>query len=178
MWNYYGSRNAGCNIEFSLMFPSRSLFKGVEFKKSNVIYGGLDAVKKLLNNAYVIWKETRKDPSDDFIQNFMVMQLNALRLFLKNEAFKNEREYRIVLLVPENKVEKIGINFFVRGNILIPYIEIDLDEIDAEIKGIKLGPYAGNMLNKYSVSDLLKINGLNEVSVTQSNIPIRNYYTI
>lgn len=177
MWNYYGGNNAACNIEFSLMFPSMSSFDGIELRKSSVLYGeeSYNAVKEILNQVYTIWKKAQGKICNIDIQEFLVSQLNGLRLFLKNGAFKNEKEYRLVLLVPENKIDEIGLKFFVRGNMLIPYIEINLDDINAEIKGIKLGPYAGNELNKYSVKELLKINGLNEISVTASKVPIRNY---
>ena len=59
---------------------------------------------------------------------------------------------------------------------LILYLEIDLHDIEAEIKGIKLGPFAGNDLIKCSINDLLGTIGLANHSVSMSDIPIRNYY--
>ena len=176
MWNYYGSGNAGCNIEFSLMHPSKSIFKGIEFRKSYVKYGeeSQSVVKEILNQTYTVWKKAGEKRNNKDIQELMIGQLNAYRPFLKNGAFKNEKEYRIVLLVPENKVGEMDLKFFVRGNLLIPYLEIDLRDIYAEIKEIKLGPYAGNELNKGSVNDLFSTIGLKNLSVTVSDIPIRN----
>lgn len=175
MWNYYGGRNAGCNIEFSLMYPSMSSFDGMDIKRSNVIYGeeSHSAIKELLHLAYKVWEKSR---NDDFIKKFIVMQLNALRIFLKNDAFENEREYRIALLVPETEIDEVGMQFFVRGNMMIPYIEMELEDMEAEIKGINLGPYARNELNKRSVSELLRINELSEVPIYFSEVPMRNYF--
>ncbi|MFS0614932.1 DUF2971 domain-containing protein [Lederbergia ruris] len=175
MWNYYGSKNAGCNIEFSLMYPSSSLVKEtIELKRSQVLYGeeSYHAVKEIIDQAHIIWKSAK---NNDFLTKFIIMQLNALRLFLKNEAFKNEREYRIVLLVPESKMGKLDLDFFERGNILIPHLDITLKDLNAEIKGINLGPYAGNELNKWSVNDLAKQNGLKEIPIDLSDVPMRNY---
>ncbi len=79
------------------------------------------------------------------------------------------------MLVPESKMNEVNLNFFVRGKMLIPYLEMDLQDLGAVIKGINLGPYASNELNKYSVKDLLKINKLNAVSINCSKVPIRDY---
>lgn len=174
MWNYYGGRNAGCNIEVDLLDPSVSSFQGMDIKRSNVIYGeeSHSSIKELLYLAHKIWK---KSGNEDFIKRFIVMQLNALRIFLKNAAFKNEREYRIALLVPEAEMDDVGVKFFVRGNMMIPYIEMELGDIEAEIQGITLGPYARNELNKSSVSDLLRMNNLKDVPIHFSQVPMRNY---
>jgi hypothetical protein len=179
MWNYYSSRNTGCNIEFDIMYPSRSIGKKIEYLKSNVVYGeeSEKVVREIVIQSFNVWKKMSERYRDSSIQIFLVTQLNALRPFLKNKAFKDEKEYRIILLVPENKIEEFELKFFNRGNLLIPYIEVGIENIDAEIKGIKLGPFAGNELNKYSVRDLLNSLGLREVSITLSDIPIRNYAT-
>lgn len=104
-----------------------------------------------------------------------------MRCFFKNKAFEHEKEYRIVLRIPENLLlsnetdgDIIEIGQFRRGNVLIPFI--DYRFYPKSIKQVMVNPFVkeGDVF-ELGIKKVLWQNQMNDVRVVCSGIPMRKY---
>lgn len=114
---------------------------------------------------------------DSFIgdyQQSIYELVKYVRLFFKDNAFKHEKEYRIVLLTDVgNGVKKV---YNAKNGIVTPCIEIGLDLKEKNpFNGIKVSPTIDFNLCKKGLLDLLHKVGINkdDFSISQSKIKIR-----
>lgn len=99
--------------------------------------------------------------------------------FTKRDCFRQEREFRIVISVPDGLLDRfteIGVyKFRVNNGILIPYIELKFSE--NAVKSITISPTVQSDLVESSIRDFLqycKYNVPDFLSfIKHSNIPVR-----
>ena len=147
MWNYYATTTSGINIVFDYAW---NVFSGSEKEEVNigerlsndiVIFRGLvlysiadkeKCIAELLNRLNKIFDNIQNDLEKykDWILYAFKESINHMRCFFKNEAFRYEEEYRIVLKIPEELLQvqmpcddMVNKGVFKRGNVLIPYID-------------------------------------------------------
>lgn len=105
-----------------------------------------------------------------------------MRCFFKNEAFRYEEEYRIVLKIPEELLQvqmpcddMVNKGVFKRGNVLIPYIDYKFQK--ESIERITINPLvsAPDSMFELGIKNLLWIKTLENVEVVHSKIPVRKY---
>jgi hypothetical protein len=118
----------------------------------------------------------------DIHHDYVVGTLYSHIAFFKDEAFADEREYRLVYIENPELFEKIGIarapkHFRSRGNILIPYVKSSdlVEELPAKLplEEVIIGPQENVTLVERSVSEFLEAHGYNEVRVRRSRVPYR-----
>ena len=115
------------------------------------------------------------------IQNLLVSAINKMRIFMKNENFSTEKEYRAALIVPEENIRNAQlpanyrVGHFDRGNIIIPYIDVPF--ASESITSIIVGPGIGEDFSfiRLGLEDWLLQKGLKNVEIYHSNIPMRKY---
>lgn len=99
--------------------------------------------------------------------------------FIKREYFKQEREFRIVITVPDKHLKELrekGVYKFRIGNgILIPFLELNFSA--DVVKSITISPTAHSDLVESSIEDFLKYSKF-EVKdyskfIRHSNVPVR-----
>jgi len=199
MWNYYAASAGGVNIVFDYAW---NLFKGSERTEVNIIdgvdndimiYRGLVIYKredkeKCIAELINCLSQLNEDAGDEIeeYKNHLLYAfkeaINHTRCFFKNEHFKNEEEYRVVLKIPEeylrekncqSNIKEKGV--FKRGNILIPYVDYKFQK--ESIKRITMNPYINdeNSIFKISIENLLWMNKLKDIEIIHSNIPLRKY---
>lgn len=101
--------------------------------------------------------------------------LPAAILLMKDPAFQDEAEYR--LIHAEDAPTPPQIKYRSRESRIIPYIEMtfadtsSLDPISAPLEEVVLGPVANDPLNMDAVRNLLISRGLGTITVTPSPIP-------
>lgn len=199
MWNYYGITAAGVNVVFDHAW---NMFEGSEktevtigeklsndimFFRGLIIYSADDKKKciaELLDRLAQIF-EAAKSNLDKYKNSILYAfkeAINNMRCFFKNESFDSEQEYRVVLKIPEDLLQKEtnieGIKskgVFKKGNILIPYVDYQFKK--ESIAEITLNPYdkETNSMFELGIRNLLWIKKLDNVKIVKSNIPMRKY---
>jgi hypothetical protein len=93
---------------------------------------------------------------------------------LKNENFREEKEWRLVCIVKERSKNYPDVKFREGKTMLLPYLNIDLIKgaNNIPIQEIYIGPTTHESLSKKSVDLLLKSKNL-KCNVTPSKIPYR-----
>ena len=98
--------------------------------------------------------------------------------FIKNEAFKGEKEFRIAIWIPKEKLKKINHNIYKFrscNGVLIPYIELMF--VSSAINGIGLSPTTQSDFAKKGLIDFLEYCGYNGVKnkefIFESKVPLR-----
>lgn len=118
----------------------------------------------------------------DWILYAFKESINHMRCFFKNEAFRYEEEYRIVLKIPEELLQvqmpcddMVNKGVFKRGNVLIPYIDYKFQK--ESIERITINPLvsAPDSMFELGIKNLLWIKTLENVEVVHSKIPVRKY---
>jgi hypothetical protein len=95
--------------------------------------------------------------------------------FLKNESFREEKEWRgVVAANMNNGVKGGGIKFREKGNELVPYVEVRLPS-PLPVKRIVVGPCPRPKESEDSVKLFLRTHGLEHVEVAQSKCPYRGW---
>ena len=99
--------------------------------------------------------------------------------FIKRYCFKQEREFRIVITVPDEKLinlkEKGVYKFRVGNGILIPYLELDFSP--EVVKSITISPTVQSDLVEISIRDFLTYCGFETYDcsgfIKHSKVPVR-----
>ncbi len=187
MWNYYAHGAGGVSINFSEL--ERHMKVGKD-KNVKLIWGKvwykesdkrlcIEALLKDISGLFLLVPD--KEYRNDMIKTAFISAMNNMRIFMKNENFSTEKEYRAVLIVPEEVVrnkqipKEYNVGHFNRGNIIIPYIDVPFA---AEcIKYIIVGSgMAGDFsLIKLGLEDWLLQQDLADIDIYQSNVPMRKY---
>ena len=134
-WKYYG-KECGVAIEYNL---NKCCYKGYEFHDTpnqyfylfDVLYGEepqtskQSVFKKLISEIDLFTDTDKNDTADRIIQAVCIMSL-----FMKQQAFWEEAESRLLFVIakPSNRdnIIKPVIKFRKRGNMIIPYIVVQL----------------------------------------------------
>lgn len=199
LWNSYTLPGDGVSIRFkhakdifgvcrkAESADVEKLGNNIIARRGPVIYRDKDKEKCIrrlfedLNNVFQVAAEDI-DKFKNLILASFVDAVNNLRCFFKNEAFEFEKEYRIVLNVPENLLrfdvnsDEFKTGQFKRGNILIPYIDFPINI--KSIKKIVLNPIMKEQdgMFELGIKELLWQNKMEDVKVYKSRIPLRKYY--
>jgi len=184
-WRGYGANGTGVSIKFtptgfSDVTGSDSPYGGL-MRLWKVFYK-LDQQRKIMNDALSFaYTHISTDP----IATRARRAADAIAFFVptfKNEAFKDEREWRLIFTPPANCVVKP--HFRSAGGMLIPYYTLrDLAPSVASstataklpINGVTVGPSVRQTLNVRSVEAILEAAGYDRVQapVVPSQIPFR-----
>lgn len=196
MWNYYGSSTSGVSVCFSHVWKmfedindtnvnsGRVLSNNIGIFHGRIIYNNdekITVVSALLNDIYELYidKKEELEKYETHIIKAFKESFNQMRSFFKNSSFKDEREYRVMLKIPESilKDEQNSLSIVRKGINEAnkkPYIDykINLNSIVT----IVLNPYARNESsdeNILEIKELFKRNFIDDIKVVYSNIPIR-----
>ena len=184
LWvNYTKNKyTVGYNIEFNKT-KIANIFKKVKKYScfsGKVLYDNkkqIIIIKNLLTYFKKIYNENTKEKDDKFIIFAFYNAIKLLSLFCKSPFFKNEEEYRIVLktnlIKNSNKKYKTSLKFRIHNGIYIPYIEVDFKESKNCISGITISPTQKSELAKLGLEELLFELNYDNVSVNNSEIPLR-----
>ncbi len=187
LWNNYSKEKTytGYNLGFDINDIMCDIYK----KQYNAICGCIiydedkqkSIIKAILNhwnkkyertlNALKYKKQARENRLND-IRYELVDILNLVSVFFKNSKFKDEKEYRIVIVnhaqygnlpEPTKIVEKNGL--------FVPYIEYRFSK--KALKSINIGPTMNESIFYTSTNRMLLNYGYNKVEVNWSKIPLR-----
>lgn len=194
MWNYYvkGGNYQGYNIGFkisklldcfsSISNPEVDVFYGL------VIYKEIDQIRilkdLLLKADQALEERLEKASSGEDLHSArqevigeILSYIGNYRLFFKDEAFSNEKEYRFVLRLPAQIRKGTGdpmrVGFDIRNGIFTPFCDLSISK-EKTIDSITLSPMLESELAKQGLSRYLRLNGYSsKIAIGQSSIPIR-----
>lgn len=128
--------------------------------------------KQKLNNLPIYFYNGEKcsfeqDPSVDYLY------------FIKRDCFKQEQEFRIVITVPDERLEKLkeqgAYKFRIGSGILVPFLELSFSP--DVVKSITISPTVQSDLVELSIQDFLKYcefeAGDYSKFIKHSNVPVR-----
>lgn len=200
LWKNYTDGRSGISICFddadnifdgekevyAKRYGSIKLKDGIVLWHGKVVYDYMTkkrCLKSLIDDIYEIYKEatTQIDDFRPYIVSAYKEALNNTRCFMKNDYFRNEKEYRFVAKVPVyligqynldndrgKKQWKIGT--FPRNNLMVPYLDYEFN--NNSLSYIIMNPYIieKDSLFERSVHDICLLLGFSDVKVKKSNI--------
>jgi hypothetical protein len=180
-WRAYGPVAIGLPVKDLLLHVESGIFQHVEYD--------FETQEKLVNiylnhlvNAFVVdMKEGRLENAPDlYHKNDRLLDFIT---FFKNPAFKSENEYRLAYINNPEVLATFDLStppkyFRVANGKIIPYVpstSISLSGIDKfplKIEEIVIGPENDELLEQ-GIRELLSENGLSDVSIRKSIVPLR-----
>ena len=170
MWNMYGKGGKGVMLEFRTSVMSEH-FLNLESclycnKRGELVGNDIAARFNRIVNFLI---EAHKPSFPPKIMSQMVgeMQLDAINCIVKSADFKHEREVRAVF----DLKNKSSIEFYLKNNIVVPYITIELPK--NSIRRIWIGPTQDKNRTRKSLDMFLKSLGY-DIDVVESEIEYRD----
>jgi hypothetical protein len=129
----------------------------------------LENTKKIFVDLY---RGQNESELTEALTGAFVAHFSILASYFKHPGFAEEEEVRVVLPGWNEALNEVH---FRGGNgWLVPYIEIDIGPIfDNLIRGVRIGPSTNTELAQMSIREMLRMFGMNTVSVSSSEIPYR-----
>ncbi|WP_176560224.1 DUF2971 domain-containing protein [Brevibacillus dissolubilis] len=178
LWNNYANYE-GYNLGFKRAeliecLRNYAIQNGFLLFYGKIIYD-LEQQKKLLTRLIERYISNKTDIENisDFLAGVinhvdLSVQLNLYSLFFKHPSFSPEEEYRIVLIKSNHSFD---VSFRHRLGIIIPYIEVGIDQIP--ITEINIGPKNNIDIAKLGVERFLSHSGHTNVKIHKSAVPLR-----
>ncbi len=193
MWNYYvkDGNYLGYNLGLSTndILKSFSVLKdeNVELLYGKVMYKVSEQIQYLKDGITdidrslqaklngiddIAWRDELYDNAKGQILDF----LESARLFFKDEAFKDEDEFRFVIKLPteyvKNNPSVLDVGYDVKGGIIVPYCILNIEKVS--FKSVTLSPMLDKELAKQGLNRFLADCGYEDkLEINQSDIPIR-----
>lgn len=182
LWNNYakGKNYTGYNVGFN----KRKLIKEMTENNYLPIYGSViyDRAKqsKIIRSIFKKWnslfEKAYKSKRNNKVKLFDIMfelvdVLNIVSIFFKNPQFKNEREYRIVIVNAfggENSKETKVVE---KNGLFVPYIEYKFAK--SSVSSVNIGPTFDENIFYTSTNRMLLNFGYENIEVQRSKIPLR-----
>lgn len=179
MWNYYGNR--GYCLHFSnklwLRIHNPTFYSDYCYVSSdNVVYSDVQKNEEIRN---IILQN--KDKAD--YKEAICTEINFKRFLYKSEDFDYEKEYRILIGIPDEKIDPakkctcFEIKYQNKSGIIRPYIEIELNLSPGEslLSGVTIGPLTDSQIVRNGLSHFLQDKGYFRAAANMvpSKIPVR-----
>lgn len=173
-WRGYGSASQSVSIQFRLD-DLRTLARSHDFDLESVVYGKKHAIDLLRINLAAaeptakLFRAILEDPGLD-AYDVRRSRILSLAPRFKNDAFAEEREWRIIAKAHVVK----QVEYRVRDNVIMPYVNIANKTTGLPISRVTIGPGKDAALTRKSVEKFLsQTQFYNNVEVALSGIPFR-----
>jgi len=172
-WRGYGSSQGVC-----LEFDDDELADSLELMhyqvfKNRVIYIKENSTVEARNEILAFFNapEVQAAISQDAIYElgYAAKLAHSLPPFFKNDGFKEEQEFRMVIL-PDRPFE--GVNFRVNDNGLVPYLIVKSKD-KLPLKSIRIGPRSNRSMMMEGIAFLLQSKGYNSTRISFTETPFR-----
>ena len=172
-WRGYGSSQGVC-LEFdddelvaSLKLTQNQVFKNrVIYTKENSTVEARNEILAFFN-APKVQSAISQDAMYEL--GYAAELAHSLPPFFKNDGFKEEQEFRMVIL-PDRPFE--GVNFRVSNNGLVPYLILEAKE-KLPLKSIRIGPRSNRSMMMEGISFLLQNKGYTSTQILFTETPFR-----
>jgi hypothetical protein len=177
-WRGYADDGHGFSIGFSKKYLTdktksngtshitKFFFEQVRYENKVFQSQEIDSIFDLLKNKNSIDLDRS---SGGFIE--LAMRLMRSRFIIKNDAFKEEEEWRLFVCAINSDESPPEIKFRSSAQSLIPYTEMKLDSSENIIEKVVIGPK--NKTPEYAVRSFLAQNNFSSVDVIRSEASYR-----
>ena len=192
MWRYYSKGNGGYGIKcFSTLFDSYKEYEYSEYDENaiycpprsfKVIYDDNDKkeiLTSIIKDTFSVFTQTESPEENRLLEakRFIGNILQVYQFRFKHECFSSEQEYRFVIYVPVKKPEKLknempSVKYRTQNGIVIPYIDITVDDGASYLKEVLISPFVDNKCASLTTEDYLSHCGFN-CAVKKSQLPVR-----
>jgi hypothetical protein len=175
-WRGYGGNLQGISITFDYSKLAKLVAPPFKASLSPVVYGKLKTKEQInlqlsekLDDLEEAAPARGLNETEKKIRTFDIV--SRLLPQFKHIGFQDEREWRIVV---QHKTLRSEVQFRASGNVVVPYINLDLAQGEdlLPIKYIRIGPGKEQELTKRSIELYLESKGY-EIDVRLSAIPYR-----
>lgn len=182
LWNNYakGKSYTGYNIGFD----KKKLINEMNQNGYLPIYGSVIYDKKkqikIIHAIFKKWnmmferalqaKKNNKTKLFDIMFQ-LVDILSIVSIFFKNPQFKNEREYRIVMVNTFGSENSKPTGVIEKNGLFVPYLEYKFEK--ESVKSINIGPTFDENIFYTSTNRMLLNFGYHDIEVFRSKIPLR-----
>ncbi len=192
MWNYYINSgkyqgyNIGINIyAFLKSFDTEApnMIDPITVRYGAVLYNKKQQEKMIKEFVELLEHSFFKDLKEPYMNLINLKNyIETYSCFFKDECFKNEREYRVLIQLTPDRVSrskehyfnennrKIKFDFFERNGILVPCLYVPL--VKNAVNKITTAPTLEKSIAESSLKEFLEINGY-QADVESSDIPVR-----
>jgi len=187
-WRAYSSDGCGVSIGFSndclekLTKKAKqvnpfTIFNHIEYKRAvqeNILKSAYNVIKKYIDEGAFESPgkddEKKKEAWDNLSVKITTILVDGLVQF-KDEAFKEEREWRIIC--HSSKPEDEIYDYRATNNFIYPYKAIKFDDnfLKNQIVQLVIGPK--NLSKIHDIENFLSKNGFENVDIGYSNVPYR-----
>ncbi|WP_286068700.1 DUF2971 domain-containing protein [Bacillus sp. (in: firmicutes)] len=175
LWSNY-SQDDGYNISFDFETleeiensPHLTAFKSKVIYEEEIHYEALNELADYCISAF----GKNKPKLEELVSEVNVVQtaLQLLASFFKDSCFRQEEEYRIVLI--QNAENEQNYECRVSNGTFIPYIKMKFNKNN--VKGITIGPKNKMDISEEGLKSFLKLNKFNveNIEINRSKIPYR-----
>ena len=182
LWNNYakGKNYTGYNIGFN----KKKLIKDMESKNYFPIYGSViydrkkqtQIILSIFKKWNTLFEKASKSKKASKIKLFNILfelidVLNIVSIFFKNPEFKNEHEYRIVLVNAFGTEKSKPTKIVEKNGLFVPYIEYKFNK--SSVSSVNIGPTLNETIFFTSTNRMLLNFGYENIEVYRSKIPLR-----
>jgi len=177
-WRGYAADGAG----FALGFHPKGFHPDRTTLNGRILYTTpeqTELIVRTLNEfAPILVKDVEAPVLEDLADSASLLSMVACSLVyestMKNSAYREEREYRTVFLVPGHATGDAEIEFGISPRGIRPYVEMPFRNDDQHfLKEIVVGPILPFEDTRRSLSMLLEREGYGSVEIRPSEIPHR-----
>lgn len=182
LWNNYakGLNYTGYNIGFN----KKKLIKEMTDKNYLPIYGSViyDREKqvKIIKSIFKKWnnqfEKAVQSKKNNKVKLFDILfelidVLNIVSIFFKNPQFKNEHEYRIVIVNAFGTTDSKPTKVVEKNGLFVPYLEYHFEK--SSVSSVNIGPTFDETIFYTSTNRMLLNFGYENIEVIRSKIPLR-----
>lgn len=182
LWNNYakGKNYTGYNIGFD----KNKLVEEMDKNNYLPIFGSVIYDKnkqvKIIHAIFKKWnmlfERALKSKKTNEVKLFDILfelidVLSIVSIFFKNPQFKNEHEYRIVIVNVFGTLNSKPTNIVEKNGLFVPYLEYNFSK--ESVKSINIGPTSDENIFYTSTNRMLLNFGYEDKEVFRSKIPLR-----
>lgn len=169
-WNY-NSFNTTSGQENSIIPRFELYYNDVEYLEKGTEWEFFSrTLNKIMKNYQGFYE--RQPLSDGIDEGLRARLFGLIVPFIKTFSFREEGEFRLAALQVNNKSD---IKFRCGNGLLIPYVELSVQENILPITEVVIGPGVNSALVEKGVRMLLDNNGYNNIKISRSSIPYRGW---
>ncbi len=192
MWRYYSKGNGGYGLKCNFMlFDKYKDYEHSDYEEDKmfslirsyrVIYSDEEKkriLKEIITDTFSVYERFDKLEcnKNQEAKRFIQFALKIFQFQFKHECYSSEQEYRFVFYLPYDKPLRLendmpSLKFRSHNGILIPYIDIPVEEGTLYLDEVLISPFIENENAMVATSDYLAQCGF-DCKVRRSVLPVR-----
>lgn len=192
MWRYYSKGNGGYGLKcYPFLFDKLKDYEFSDYDEKatfsmirsyKVIYNNSEKekiLKEIIKDTFTAYQKSNKTESEKITaaKGFIQYALKIFQFQFKHECYASEQEYRFVFYRPYSKPKELKnelpeIKYRSQNGIVVPYIDIVVEDGKTFLEEVLISPYIENQNVVATTCDYLSQCGYN-CTTRKSLLPVR-----